>query len=77
MIDFSREAKQTRGENWLLQIQAEFPTFSWIVGLIADRTAEEAFEELQSAFPNYLLWMAKGQLINLHGRLPAEIDKPR
>ena len=77
LIDFVREAKQTRGENWLPQIQAEFPTFSWIVELIANRTADEAFEELQTAFPNYPLWMAKGQLMNLHGRLLAEIDKPR
>ena len=77
MIDFVREAKETRGENWLPEIKAEFPTFSWIVELIADRTAEAAFAELQKAFPNYPLWLAKGQLIELHGRLLAEINKPR
>ena len=77
LIDFVRDAKATRGENWLPQIKAEFPTFSWIVELIANRTAEEAFSELQTAFPNYPLWMAKGQLLDLHGRLLAEINKPR
>jgi hypothetical protein len=77
LIDFVREAKDTRGENWLPQIKEEFPTFSWIVELVADRTADEAFEELQAAFSNYPLWMAKNQLIQLHGRLLAEINKPR
>ena len=77
LIEFVREAKEARGENWLPQIQTEFPTFSWIVELIADRTAEEAFADLQAEFPSYPLWMAKTQLIQLHGRLLAEINKPR
>ena len=77
LIEFVREAKESRGENWVPQIQAEFPTFSWIVELVADRTAEEAFAALEAEFPNYPLWLAKTQLIQLHGRLLAEINKPR
>lgn len=77
IVDFIRQAKETRGENWLPEIKAEFPMFSFIVELIADRDAEAAFAELQSVYPNYPLWLAKNQLISLHGRLRAEIDKPR
>jgi hypothetical protein len=77
LVDFIREAKETRGSNWLPEIKAEFPMFSWIVELIATRTAEEAFAELSAEFPNWPLWIAKGQLVQLHGRLAAEIDKPR
>lgn len=77
IVDFIREARETRGENWLPEIKNEFPMFSWIVELIATRTADEAFDELAAAFPNWPLWIAKGQLTQLHGRLLAEIDKPR
>lgn len=77
IVDFIRAAKETRGENWLTEIKREFPMFSWLVELIATRTADEAFEELQAAYPTYPLSLAKGQLIALHGRLLAEIDKPR
>jgi len=77
IIDFVREAKETRGSNWLPQIKAEFPMFSWIIELVANRTADEAYDELQKAFPTYPLWLAKGQLMNLHGLLLAEIEKPR
>lgn len=75
--DFIAQAKDQRGENWLPEIKAEFPLFSWIVDLVANRTADEAFEELQKTYPTYPLWIAKGQLINLHARLIAEIEKPR
>ena len=77
IINFVQEAKATRGNNWLPEIEAEFPMFSFIVELIADRDAEQAVIELQSQFPGYPLWLAKSQLISLHGRLRAEIDKPR
>lgn len=77
IIAFVRQAKNDRGMNWLAEIKAEFPMFSFIVELIADRDAEEAFAELQSQFPSYPLWIAKTKLISLHGRLRAEIDKPR
>ena len=51
-----------------------FAPFSFAM---ANRSADEAFEELQRTYPTYPLWIAKGQLINLHGRLLAEIEKPR
>lgn len=77
IIAFVRQAKADRGANWLNEINAEFPMFSFIVELIADRDGEEAFTDLQSQFPSYPLWLAKPKLISLHGRLRAEIDKPR
>jgi hypothetical protein len=77
IVDFVAEAKATRGSNWLPEIQREFPMFSWIVELVCTRTADEAFADLQDAFPNYPLWLARGQLTALHGRLKHEIEKPR
>lgn len=77
IVDFVRKAKAERGARWLPELKAEFPMFSWIVELVADRTAAEAFEELQISFPSYPLWIAKTQLIELHSRLRHEIDKPR
>lgn len=77
IVEFIQQAKADRGANWLPEIKAEFPMFAFIVQLIADRDAEQAVVELQSQFPSYPLWLVKSQLISLHGRLRAEIDKPR
>ena len=77
IVDFVRKAKAERGTRWLPELKAEFPMFSWIVELVADRTADEAFNELQAGFPTYPLWIAKSQLTELHSRLRHEIDKPR
>ena len=77
IVLFIQQAKAERGANWLPEIKAEFPMFAFIVELIANREADEAITELQQQFPNYPLWLAKSQLVSLHGRLRAEIDKPR
>ena len=77
LIDFVKTAQETRGVNWLPEIQAEFPMFSWIVELVCTKTADEAFDELQSEFPNYPLYFVKGGLQNLHGRLKSEIERKR
>ena len=77
LIDFIRTAQQTRGANWLPEIQAEFPMFSLIVQLVCSKTADEAFNELQTEFPNYPLYFVKSGIENLHARLRAEIEKKR
>lgn len=77
IVSFIQRAKAERGSNWLPEIKAEFPMFSWIAELIANRNAEEAFEDLQDAFPNYPLALVKPNILNLHERLAAEINKPR
>lgn len=77
LIDFVRAAKETRGENWLPEIKREFPMFCWIVELIANRTADEAFIEVKNAFPHLPLSIVEGKLKTLHGRLLYEIERPR
>ena len=77
IVDFVAEARERRGADWLPEIQAEFPMFSWIVELVCTRGAEEAFAELQREFPNYPLWIVRGQLTAMHGRLKYEIERPR
>ena len=77
IVDFVRRAQTDRGANWLPEIQAEFPMFSWIVDLVCNHTADEAFAELQSQFPNYPLQLVKGGIRSLHGRLLVEINTNR
>ena len=77
LVDFVRRAQQERGTNWLPEIKAEFPMFTWIVELVCTRTADEAFTELQSEFPAFPLRLAKSQLIQLHGTLKTEIERKR
>lgn len=77
LVDFVHQAQNDRGANWLPEIRAEYPTFSWIVELVATKTAEEAFAELQAEFPTWPLWMVKTQLINLHALLKSEIERKR
>ena len=77
IVDFIQKAKADRGTNWLPEIKAEFPMFSFIAELVADRDAEDAFTELQNQFPTYPLNFVKRELLALHGTLRAEIDKPR
>lgn len=77
LVDFIRQAQAERGANWLPEIQRDYPTFSWLVELVCNRTADEALEELNNEFPIFPLWMIEGQLRQLHATLLAEIDKKR
>ena len=45
--------------------------------LVCNHTADEAFAELQSQFPNYPLQLVKGGIKSLHNRLRIEIERPR
>ena len=77
IAEFIDQAKQQRGARWLEEIKADYPTFCFVIDLIANRTADEAFEELKRSYPMYPLGTFKTQLMELHGFLRAEIDKPR
>jgi hypothetical protein len=75
--EFVSKAAEERGANWLPEIKAEYPTFSWIVDLVANHPAEEAFEELKAEFPKLPLWMFRAQLLEFHGFLKTEIERKR
>src|SRR5437899_585562 len=77
IVEFIHRAQAERGANWLPEIQAEFPMFSWIVELVCNHTADEAFAELQSQFPNYPLQFVKGGINSLHQRLRNAIEQKR
>jgi len=77
LVDFVRRAKEERGAGWLDSLKADYPTFSWIVDLVANRTADEAFQHLQNEFPIFPLSYFEGQIHNIHAALRSEIDKPR
>lgn len=77
IVGIIRQAHRQRGENWLPEIQAEFPTFSWIAELVSARTADEAFAALQNEYANLPLYLIKGKLFELHGVLNAEIERKR
>lgn len=78
IVDFIAEARRVRGEHWLEEIQTEFPTASWIAELVANRTADEALDDIQAAYPNLPIRAFAGdKIISLHGLLKFELDKPR
>ena len=77
IADLIARAKQDRGSNWIEEIQTEYPMLSWILELVCTRDAETAFEEMQQAYPAYPLYIAKGQLINMHAWLRTEIERKR
>ena len=78
IVDFIVEARNTRGENWLPEIQAEFPLARWIADLVANYTADEAIEQIAEAYPLVPVNFLAGDAIrSLHGRLKFELEKPR
>lgn len=77
LLDFVRRAKEERGQGWLESIKIEYPTFCWIADLISNRTADDAFAELQKQFPMFPLSVVKTQIYDLHKTMQTEIEKPR
>lgn len=77
LVDFIRQAREERGAGYLESLKAEFPTFAWVIDLVANYTAEESFQRLQREFPLLPLALFKKQIFDLHATLAAEIDKPR
>ena len=77
LVDFVRQAREQRGSNWLPEMQAEFPMLTWVVDLVCNHTADEAFTELQRQFPNYPLQLARPSIYTLHDRLRLELEKKR
>lgn len=77
LIAIIHTAQEKRGKDWLPAIQSEFPMASWIVELVCQKTADEAYRELQSTFPTWPLWIAESKIKTLHGRLLEAIETPR
>ena len=77
LVDFVHRAQAERGANWLPEIEAEFPMFSWIVDLVCNKTEDEAFAELQREFPVLPLAMLRGKIGQLHTTLKTEIERKR
>lgn len=75
---FIAEARATRGEHWLEEIQAEFPTASWFVDLAVNYTADDALDAIATAYPHWPVKAFAGDGIRLlHARLNYELEKPR
>lgn len=77
LIAFIQQAREQRGGGWLEEIKIEYPMFCWIAELVSNRTADDAFAELQRQFPLFPLSLVKPQIHQLHTTLKTEIDKPR
>src|SRR3954463_13639025 len=78
MIEFVQRAQRERGANWLPEIKAEFPMASWIIELVCTRTAEQALDAVCDTYDKWPVRLLAGNaIINLHGRLKDEIEKPR
>src|SRR4051812_2064552 len=69
MIDWVRDAREKRGANWLAEIAAEYPLFSWIAELVCSMDADDALSEIEAAYPHWPIRMiAGGKLKELHAR---------
>lgn len=77
IVDFVVQARDSRGENWLPEIKAEFPMAAWIAELVCSHDADAAFEQFAAAYPDFPIWMVKRHLIGLHAKLRFEIERPR
>lgn len=77
IVDFVRKAKEERGAGWLEYIKAEYPMMCYLVDLVANHSAEEAFAILGEQYPGLPLWLVKSQVISLHGALRSEIERKR
>jgi len=75
IVDFIRDARERGGRDWLPAIKSEFPFATWIADLVANYTADEAFEEICRSYPAARL--AGSQIKALHAKLSEELDKPR
>lgn len=78
IIDFVHQAREERGENWLEEIQYEFPFAAWIVELVCTKTDDEAVDAIANAYPTWPIRFAAGNQIKaLHARLKLEIERKR
>jgi hypothetical protein len=77
IVEFIHRAKRERGSRWLPYIKAEFPMATWIIDLAANKTADEALEEVKQAYPTLPVWIVGNQIRELHATLRREIDRPR
>jgi len=78
IVEFVAEARDTRGANWLPELKAEFPFASWILELVATKTADQALDEIARTYPLIpVKFLAGDKIINLHGLLLAEIERKR
>lgn len=78
IVGLIREARERSGRDWLPAIREGFPTLAWAVDLAANKTADEALDEICDAYPAWPVRLVAGrQIIQLHARLKEEIDKPR
>ena len=75
LVEFIKAERDRRGPAWLSEIKTEFPMFCWISDLVANRTDEETYAELQQEFPIFPLHFVEGKIHSLHAILRAEIDR--
>lgn len=76
VIDFIWEAQEIRGKNWLPEIKAEFPLFSWIAEIVCTCTADEAVSEIADEYPHLPIELIAADKIKaFHARLKFEIER--
>jgi hypothetical protein len=78
VVAWITEARETRGANWLPEIKAEFPMFSWIVELACTCTADEAITQVAAAYPHMpVRTFGSNAIRELHAKLKFEIERKR
>ncbi len=77
LVDFIRQARDERGSRWIHELKDEFPFASWLIGLVANRTADEALADLSAEYPSLPVRIVGSQIRLLHARIKFEIEKKR
>jgi hypothetical protein len=75
LCEFLTTARNALGDDWLEAVQEENPHLVFVVDLVLNRTADEAFAYVCRQFGAARLY--KKQLYDLHRRLNEEFRKPR
>jgi|GEM_PF-5097490 len=77
IVAIIEQAKIDRGSAWLEALRTEKPMFYWICETVLANDAETAYSQIAEQFNTLPLAIVKPQLINMHGWLKEEIERPR
>lgn len=69
-----QKAHETRGAEWLLELQKNYPNLYFACELAMNKTADEAFQVIYEHYGPITL-IFKSQILDFHARLKTEIDK--
>lgn len=78
IVAFVNDFKTKHGPAWIEEMQRTYPFAAWVIDLAANRTADEAVDEIAEMFKPLPVRLVVGRHIHaLHARLRYEIEVKR